>query len=374
MKKESELNSKFYFVGDLCLAGLNNNTSDSFSTSFRQWRDLTTQADLTVANLESCLIDKEMECDRFMAVSQADYGSIAKSGIDVFTLANNHILDCGEASLNFTRNYLREIGIDSVGAGKNIEEATAPLIVNKNGKRIGIISTTDATHYKAKRHRAGISPLSLRRMKNSINEILNDVDLVVLCIHSDLEFTNYPSPWKVRLSRQLARAGADIIVHHHPHTLQGIEIYQGTLIAYSLGNFIFPVHDTKYMDDRDGNVNEAAILEVKVKFSAHDNKSISYNLIPTVIDKDNITKFADGDEAENIISKMSEYSNNLHNQKMLRKQYLQLCLQQARNFVWGTYYTLSKGGPSGAYKYLHAHFSTRMHRNWMRGMFTLGWF
>ena len=368
------MTSKFNFVGDLCLAGWNNNASDSFSSSCRRWLDLTNQADLTVANLESCLIESGSECDRFMAVPQSDYGVITESGIDVFSLANNHILDCGENSLNFTQTYLREIGIETVGAGKNIEEATAPLIITKSGKRIGFIGTTDATHIKAKKHRAGIAPLSLRRMKRSIKKIIDDVDLVVLCIHSDLEFTNYPAPWKVRLSRQLARAGADIIVHHHPHTLQGIEIFEGTLIAYSLGNFVFPVHGKKYMEDRDGHVNESVILEVSVKFTGYDDKSISYNLIPTVIDKDNITKFAEVSEAENIIRKMSEYSDYLDSSRKLRKQYLQLCLQQARSFVWGTYYTLCKGGPLSAYKYLHAHFSTRMHRNWMRGILTLGWF
>ena len=67
--------------------------------------------------------------------------------------------------MNFAKGYFREEDIETVGAGKNIEEATAPLIITKNGKRNGIIGTTDATHYKAKRHRAGISPLSLKRIK-----------------------------------------------------------------------------------------------------------------------------------------------------------------------------------------------------------------
>lgn len=368
------MKSTFYFVGDVCLSGFNNHISDSFSATLRRWQALTHQADLTVANLESCIIENGRDCDRFMAVPRSDCGVITELGIDVFSLANNHIMDCGEESLKLAKTYLRGMGIETVGAGDNIEEATAPLIITKCGKRIGIISTTDATHYKAKRHRAGIFPLSLKRIKKSIKEIIDDVDLVVLCIHSDLEFTNYPSPWKVRLSRKLARAGADIVVHHHPHTLQGIEIYQGSLIAYSLGNFIFPVQATEYMKNRDGNVNESVILEVNVKYSGYNNKSIGYNLIPAIIDKDNITRFAGGNDAENIIRKMSEYSEYLSNLKKLRKMYMQLCLKQASNFIWGTYYTLCKSGVSSTYKYLHAHFSTKMHRNWMRGILTLGWF
>jgi hypothetical protein len=128
------------------------------------------------------------------------------------------------------------------------------------------------------------------------------------------------------------------------------------------------------MKNRAGNVNEAVILEVNVKHNDYEGKYISYNLIPVVIDNDNITKFADGDEAENIIRNMSEYSGYLLNRKKLRKAYLQLCLRQAGNFVRGTYYTLCKDGILSAYKYMHTHLSTKMHRNWMRGMLTLGWF
>lgn len=373
MNKAGDLSSKFYFVGDLSLAGWNNKTSDAFASTFKQWQELTEHATLTVANFESCLIEDGSECNRFMAVPKSDCDVILDSGIDVLSLANNHILDCGEESLNFTRSFLQEIGFETVGAGKNIDDASAPLIISKCGVKIGILSSTDATHYKATGQRAGIAPLSLKRMRKSINQIIEDVDIVVLCIHSDLEFTNYPSPWKVKLSRQLAKSGADIIIHHHPHTLQGIEIYQGSLIAYSLGNFLFPVHSTNYMDNRDGYVNESVILEVNVKLNNYGDKTISYNLLPTVIDEDNVTRFASAEKAENIISKMSEYSLYLNNRGILRKRYLRLCLKQARNFIWGTYYTLSKNGVSSAFRYLHIHFSTKMHRNWMRGIFTLGW-
>ena len=129
------MNSILYFVGDLCLTGLNNGIGDSFSTTFRRWQDLTHQADLTVANLESCIVENGRECDRFIAMPQSDCGAIAELGIDVFSLANNHILDCGEENLIFTQTYLRKMGIETVGAGKNIEEATAP---SQKGKQNGL--------------------------------------------------------------------------------------------------------------------------------------------------------------------------------------------------------------------------------------------
>ena len=99
------MTSKFIFVGDLCLAGSNNSTSFSFLNTSKQWQELTNEADLTVANLESCLVDDGIECNRFMATTQSQYSVIAESGINVFTLANNHIIDCGEESLNFCRSF-----------------------------------------------------------------------------------------------------------------------------------------------------------------------------------------------------------------------------------------------------------------------------
>ena len=365
---------RFHFVGDICLAGFDSDLSNAFSVTAHQWQDLTRNSDLTVANLESCIIRNGKECSRFVAASQADSAVLTDLGIDVLSLANNHTLDCGGENLEFMRAYLQEIGIRTTGAGRNIEEASAPLILERGGMRIGIIATTDATHYKAKRNRAGISPLSLRRIKKSIRDVAADVDLLILCIHSDLEFTNYPAPWKVRLSRRLAKFGADIIVHHHPHTLQGMELYEGTLIAYSLGNFIFPFHGLEYMENREGCASESVILEVDIEPTGNNGRKIRFSIIPITIDKDNVTRFAKSADTERIIMKMSEYSDGLGDRKKLRKHYMRLCLEQARRMLRGTYYTLDRDGIAAAYNYLRTHFATRMHRNWMRGILTLGWF
>ena len=116
--------------------------------------------------------------------------------------------------------------------------------------RIAVINVTDASHYAARRNKPGLFALSRRRLKRTLRSVRRSVDLTIVCIHSDLEFTNYPAPWKVALSRWLVRRGADLVIHHHPHTLQGIEEFRGALIAYSLGNLVFPIHGGEYMDGR----------------------------------------------------------------------------------------------------------------------------
>jgi poly-gamma-glutamate capsule biosynthesis protein CapA/YwtB (metallophosphatase superfamily) len=362
----------FCFVGDYCPAGsFCGGTGPSHLVCARCQLAID-NADLAIANLESCLVEDSSQCDKFMAVPESECGVIAESGFNVFTLANNHILDCGQESLLFTRDYLHRAGIRTVGGGENIEDADAPLVLVRDGKRIAIFGVTDATHYRARRNRAGISPLYRKQLKKSIRKISAEVDLVVVCIHSDLEFTNYPSPWKVKLSRQLVQAGADIVVHHHPHTLQGVETYEGSLIAYSLGNFVFPVHGREYMKDKDGNVDESVILEVEVRFPEKGEREIVYKVVPIVISEDNLTRTAEGEEADRIASKVSAISGALADQALLRRHYFGLCREQARRFLRGTYYAFRKGGILEAYTFLRVHFTTGMHRNWMRGYLSRG--
>jgi poly-gamma-glutamate synthesis protein (capsule biosynthesis protein) len=74
---------------------------------------------------------------------------------------------------------------------------------------------------------------------NQIKDMKNDVDILLLSIHWGVELSTTPRKAEIDLARKLIDAGADIIMGHHPHVLQGIEIYKGKPIFYSLGNFVF---------------------------------------------------------------------------------------------------------------------------------------
>ena len=330
--------------------------------------------DITFANFESCVVENEGTTAEYIGVTESQCHSLMESGIDVFTLANNHIRDCGDEGLLLTKRVLNEQGILTVGAGENIGEANAPLIVDRDGKTIAFLGATDATHYKAERRRPGVAPLNARRLCNTVGRLRNKVDLIVVGIHSDLEFTNFPAPWKVNMSRRLVKAGADIVVHHHPHTLQGIEIYDNALIAYSLGSFAFPVHGMKYMENRDGNVDEAVFLKVVVDYNRSNRKVMTYELIPTVICKNNSTRMASGRRREQIIERMSKYSSYLSSWPSLRRQYWHSCIKLAKNFIYGSYYSYRRGGATQMYSYLKTHFTSQVHRTWMRGLISFGRF
>ena len=362
------------FVGDYCLAGYTPDKANQQSPTCAKCQAAVESADLAIANLESCLVDEDSSCGRFMAGPESRCKPVAGSGFDVFTLANNHIMDCDEQGLEFTRRYLDTNGIATVGTADTSAEVNVPLIMNCDDKRIAIFAVTDASHYKARRNKAGVAPLQPNRLRKAVRGVRADVDLVIVCVHSDLEFTNYPAPWKVRLSKRLVEDGANLVVHHHPHTLQGIETYNGSLIAYSLGNFVFPVHGRKYMANKDGNVDESIILLADLHFADDGRASVAHRLLPVVIGKDNLTKVAEGARAESIVKKMSGYSEALGDVEYLRRHHFDMCRKEVRRFTRGTYYAVRKGGIKEAFDYLRVHFFTSMHRNWMRGFLTFGYF
>jgi poly-gamma-glutamate synthesis protein (capsule biosynthesis protein) len=241
----------------------------------------------------------------------------------------------------------------------------------RNGLRIGIINTTDASHYRAGPSAVGVHTLNGPRLCKQTRTLSETADLVVVVIHSDLEFTNAPAPWKVRLSRRLAENGAHLVIHHHPHTIQGIESYRGALIAYSLGNLLFPVHDSAYMSERSGNVDQGIFVVANVDVG-QGGTVIEPEVIPIEIDSRNRLLVSSGEDRNRILGDLSDYSRLLESAPELRSRYLSRCLQEARRFLLGIYYRLAKAQFGEALRYVRAHLRTRMQRNWMRGLLTFG--
>jgi hypothetical protein len=99
---------------------------------------------------------------------------------------------------------------------------------------------------------------------------------------------------------------------------------------------------------------------------------IEPKIVPTVIDSRNRLRIAEGAASEQILENVSRYSDLINRQNELRQRYLARCLQEGRRFLLGIYYRLAEGRFLEAARYTRAHLSTRMQRNWMRGLITLG--
>lgn len=164
-------------------------------------------------------------------------------GVDVVTLANNHMLDFGRGPLKETLAALDGAGILHVGAGQNLEEAKALKTVEAGGRVIGFLGATRVIpehSWTASAGNAGLfATYDPTKLLEEIQAAKQQCDYVVVYVHWGIERNTEPEEYQKSLSRQYIDAGADAVIGAHPHVLQGIEYYQGKPIFYSLGNFIF---------------------------------------------------------------------------------------------------------------------------------------
>lgn len=168
-------------------------------------------------------------------------------------LANNHAMDFGGSSLQFTINMLETAGIKCVGAGANISEAVAPAIYSYNGKKLIIQNygwDIEETVYASKRQ-PGCAPLDRKEIVNRTYTIKKDnpKSILINIYHMGFEFNTYPMPLDIEFAHDSIDAGCDLIIGHHPHILQPKEDYCNRTIYYSLGNFYFGTRRNLFQKD-----------------------------------------------------------------------------------------------------------------------------
>jgi poly-gamma-glutamate capsule biosynthesis protein CapA/YwtB (metallophosphatase superfamily) len=197
---------------------------------------LLADADLVCGNLEAPLCDG-LETPGAL---RADPGAVAAlRRFDVVSVANNHIYDCGDGGVEATLATLRRAGIQCVGIGDDEDEALAPVVLSARGLRVGFMACVSRALLpeRAGRHRlAELESALLPRMVAAARE---GVDALVLSVHAGNEHVPYPPPSLRARVVELARAGADVVLTHHPHVLGCHERVGSALVWHSLGDFLF---------------------------------------------------------------------------------------------------------------------------------------
>jgi hypothetical protein len=158
---------------------------------------------------------------------------------DAATLANNHVFDYGTGAFSQTLKLLSENSIRSVGAGMSVEEARRTLIIDLNGVRIGIINFSEGEDLTSAVSGPGVFGWDVDAVVESVRAIRPGVHVILAICHGGVEYIPFPPPYLASAFRRIAEAGADLIVGHHPHVPQGVQILNGVPICYSLGNFVF---------------------------------------------------------------------------------------------------------------------------------------
>jgi len=201
------------------------------------------QAGLVIANCEGPItsVDEEIGGKGCLKSSVETAGVLRSWGVDVVTLANNHMFDYGWDGFQQTRRLLEEKGIAYLGAGKNLADATEPLIVDVKGLKIGLLAyswgfvqTTCATD-----DTFGCAPLDGELMVRQVKDLSGKVDVVIVLPHWGYCEYILPTPMEIDLAGRLIEAGATAVVGTHSHAVQGLVRRGDKIIAYNLGDFAF---------------------------------------------------------------------------------------------------------------------------------------
>ncbi len=250
------------FTGDVTLANhFQSYVRHNFSYPFARAPWLK-KADIAVINLEGPLTTvNEAIAKPYVFKADPEYARMLKmAGVDLADLANNHIFDYGAQGLLQTIEALQKVGIRYVGAGCNKEEAHRPVIFTIKGLKIGFLA-----YYGVKAHEeshpatdstAGTALRRLKWIRQDVRALRPRVDFLVVMFHWGFEKESQPRAFQIRFAHRVISYGADLIVGHHPHVLQGVEKYKQGLVVYSLGNFIFGGnHRARY---------QTAVLQVNI--------------------------------------------------------------------------------------------------------------
>jgi len=261
------------------------------------------QADLSVINLENPLTTASEAREKpfvFKAPPRL-VRVLQDGGVDLANIANNHIYDYGAAGLLETMQTLKKAGIRYVGAGADFAQAHRPVIFERKGIRIGFLAyygvRAHSESHPAGENDPGTALRRLRFIRDDVRALRPKVDFLVVIFHWGFEKEHFPRTHQIKFAHRVIDYGADLIVGHHPHVLQGVEKYKGKIIVYSLGNFIFGgLYRTHY---------QTAVLQVNI--NARHPQKWAVRFLPVQVDywQPRLLTSAQGDS---VLKHIADYS------------------------------------------------------------------
>lgn len=318
---------------------------------FSELRSNLSNAHIVFANLETPITSKEkknVEKDStlpFLKIVPEIAEAFPKAPIHIFGLANNHILDYGDEGLRDTIKTLEHLGISYVGAGMNLEEARKLIIIEAKGKRIGFLAYSN--NYYARKGKPGCAPIQKEIIIKDLERYRHTCDYLLVSLHHGIVYSNYPLPEHMVLARKIIDNGADIVICHHPHVIQGMEVYGGGLIMYSLGSLIYDLTEdedkvelqncTIYKECAFQYNNDTRLREGILMMLGIQNDRLSVETLPVVQDNLNIPRIAKYKRSEKVLSRLHKISNDLSNPELLEWRILKK-LSSIEN-IYGLYDT-----------------------------------
>jgi poly-gamma-glutamate capsule biosynthesis protein CapA/YwtB (metallophosphatase superfamily) len=272
---------------DVTIRGLN----DDFGYTVAATRDITSDADITVVNLEAPLVAFCPYHDSgFTFCGRPGFiGALAVAGVDVVTLENNHITNYGPQGVAETQDHLDAAGL----AWADRED---PAIIDVDGVTFGFVAFNGVGE-----------AIDREAMKERISSLAEQVDVVAVSYHWGAEYVTLPATAPgvapddpIEIGRLAVDAGADLVIGNHPHWVQGVELYNGGFIAYAHGNFIF-----------DQMWSYETRVGVIGKYTFYDDELIGVDFTPVLIENYAQPVPLTGQERQAVLDTMREASEQM---------------------------------------------------------------
>jgi poly-gamma-glutamate capsule biosynthesis protein CapA/YwtB (metallophosphatase superfamily) len=261
------------------------------------------RADVTVGNLESNLSSRgspQPGKDVTFRGHPRGIEGIKASGFDLVALGNNHVLDYGPTSLKDTLAALDRAGVGHAGAGMNRTAAWRPAVITRDGATVAFLSFSQIlpAGFTATGSKAGLARGrgNMDAVAAAIKAAQTRYDYVIVSFHWGIEYKDYANGDQVRDARRAIDAGANMVLSHHPHVIQGVEFYKRGLIAYSLGDFVFDHYSRK--------TGEAFILDAKLGPAGVTNVVAT----PVYLNGDGAPAVVTGSDATVILKRLRQIS------------------------------------------------------------------
>lgn len=257
---------RLMFAGDIMLSrevGSDIKNSGDWRYPFLKIASTTSAADMFFANLETPVSDRGTRIGSIYSFRSDPHtlAGLSYAGVDVVSLANNHIWDYSKDALLDTMQNLKNSGIAYAGAGEDYQAAHTPAILDVGGTRVAVLAYTNLLPKAFTR--ASSTPASAayddwNKVAEDIKDARGRADIVIVSFHWGEEYQTRHNADQEKYGHAAIDAGADIVVGSHPHVEQETERYGKGIIAYSLGNFVF---DQYFQPE----VMRSKILEVDFK-------------------------------------------------------------------------------------------------------------
>ncbi len=270
--------------------------------------ELLAAASYRIFNLEVPLTDKAApipKCGPNLIAPTRTINGYKAMGVDLLTLANNHIMDQGAQGYESTISTLDAAGIAHVGGGDDLADAAKPYLFGFAGKRIGVYACAEHEFSIATETTCGANPFDPLESPDHVAKLKSECDFVIVLYHGGKEHYRYPSPNLQKTCRKLVEKGADLVICQHSHCIGCEEKYGDGTIVYGQGNFLF-------------DHSKSEFWQTSLLVSLDNNLQASY--IP-LVKQGNGVRLADGVQAKAILQEFQERGHRILETGFIDREY-----------------------------------------------------